>query len=585
MSEREAVLTAVVAWVAAMAALNVSLWIVGAVVVLALATRRTLLVMFAVALLVSVLGARAEAGLATTVQGRVHAMATLVADPEPRPGGLSLEVSLGGHRYRSFVGSSRARPLRSLLTGERFEATGSIGVLRGHREWIASHHLSGRLRVVSVGRTDGGEIWWRAADRLRRTVDAGLSSFDNEERSLFSGVVFGDDRGQPVLTRHRFRASGLAHLLAVSGQNVAFVLVAAAPLLTRLRLRQRWVVTLVVLVGFAMVTRFEPSVLRATAMAAVASTAAMWGRYATGVRVVAIAVLALLVIDPLLVWSGGFRLSVAASAALVVLARPIERRLPGPRWLIEPLAVSLAAQIGTAPLLVAMFGTVPLLSPLANLAAVPVAGWLMVWGVVTGPIAGVIGEPVASWLGWPSRLMIHWIDKVAAVAATPSWPSVGTLGVIAMALGLLVIFLRRSAWRTLCASLGMLALVADLVILVPTGHLRPTSGLDAYISRDVGGRDVVVLTLGAGADDESVLDALTRLRIDHVDMMVVPRPSAHAATIVHLVRSTFGVDEVLAADVSQIRDAVALRSGELRVGTLRFAIVRNAKGFDVTAHM
>ena len=296
-------------------------------------------------------------------------------------------------------------------------------------------------------------------------------------------------------------------------------------------------------------------------MAAVAATAAMWGRYTTGVRVVAVAVLALLVVDPLLVWSGGFRLSVAASAALVVFARPIERRLPGPRWLVEPLAVSLAAEIGTAPLLVAMFGTVPLLSPLANLAAVPVAGWLMVWGVVTGPLAGVIGEPAASWLGRPSRVMIHWIDGVAGVAANPSWPSVGTLGVIAMALGLSLIVLHRVRWRVVCATLGALALVVDLVFLVPSGHLSPASGLEVYITRRFGGRDVVVLTLGTGADGESVLDALTRLRVEHVDVMVVPRPSARAATTVYDVRTAFGVDEVLAADASQIRDAVALALG------------------------
>ena len=125
--------------------------------------------------------------------------------------------------------------------------------------------------------------------------------------------MFGDDRGQSVTTQHRFRASGLADLLAVSGQNVAFVLVAASPLLHRLGLRSRWIVTLLVLIVFGVITRFEPSVLRATAMACVAATAAMWGRYTTGVRIVSVAVISLLVVDPLLVWSPGFRLSVVAS--------------------------------------------------------------------------------------------------------------------------------------------------------------------------------------------------------------------------------------------------------------------------------
>ena len=71
---------------------------------------------------------------------------------------------------------------------------------------------------------------------MHHTVEAGLGSFDPDDRALFLGIVFGDDRGQSELEQFRFRASGLGHLTAVSGQNVAFVLVAASPLLRRLRL-------------------------------------------------------------------------------------------------------------------------------------------------------------------------------------------------------------------------------------------------------------------------------------------------------------------------------------------------------------
>ena len=519
---------------------------------------------------------------------RLLSLAQTVA---PQAGGLALEVSIGGRRYRVFVDAARGRTVQSLLTGERFEASGSVGALQGNWQWIASRHLSGRLRLRTIGRIDQGRWWWQSADAVRRTVDTGLSSFDSEERSLFEGVVFGDDRDQPVLTRHRFRASGLAHLLAVSGQNVAFVLVAVSPLLARLRLRTRWIVTIGLLLAFATVTRFEPSVLRATAMALVAATAAMSGRYATGVRVVSVAVLALLVIDPLLVWSGGFRLSVAASVALVTLARPIERRLRGPRWLVEPLAVSLAAQVGTAPLLVLAFGTVPLLSPLANLAAVPVAGWLMVWGVVTGPLAGLIGEPAATWIGWPSRLMIHWIDGVATLAARPELPSVGVVGVAAITalVAAILMSLDRVGWRRALASFGAVALLVELVILAPSGHLTPSRGVDIYVDASTRGSDAVVVVIGTGVDDLMLLDDVTRARIDHVDLVIVPRASRTNSTTVQLLRTAVDVRLVVAADPSLVRDAEPLTAGELRVGSLRFTVAvdrhsgsgATARGFTV----
>ena len=91
---------------------------------------------------------------------------------------------------------------------------------------------------------------------------------------------------------------------------------------------------------FAAVTRFEPSVLRAVAMAAIATTATFVARPASTLRVLALAVTALLLVDPLLVWSVGFGLSVGASLGIVLLARPLAARLRGPRVLIEPLAVT-----------------------------------------------------------------------------------------------------------------------------------------------------------------------------------------------------------------------------------------------------
>ena len=89
--------------------------------------------------------------------------------------------------------------------------------------------------------------------------------------------------------------------------------------------------TLAVVGLFGVVTRFEPSVLRATVMAAIAVTAWMLGRPVSGLRTLALAVTALVLVDPMLVGVLGFQLSVAASAGILVLARPLADHLPGPR--------------------------------------------------------------------------------------------------------------------------------------------------------------------------------------------------------------------------------------------------------------
>ena len=160
----------------------------------------------------------------------------------------------------------------------------------------------------------------------------------------------------------------------MTGSNVAFVLVLAGPVLRRFGLGGRLVGGLAVLVVFGTMTRWEPSVLRACAMAACSMTALHLGRPNAGLRVLALAVLGLLLADPFLVHSVAFLLSCGATAGIAVLAAPLSERLRGPRWIREGLGVTLASQIGVAPVLLPVFGALPAAALPANLVAVPLAG-------------------------------------------------------------------------------------------------------------------------------------------------------------------------------------------------------------------
>jgi competence protein ComEC len=203
----------------------------------------------------------------------------------------------------------------------------------------------------------------------------------------------------------------------VSGANVAFVLAIVAPLLSRLRLGARCAGGLAVLVVFGTMTRWEPSVLRASAMAALALLATFLGRPASGRRLLVLAVTALLLVDPFLVHSVGFLLSAGASAGIVVLAAPIGARLPGPTPVAEALGVTAAAQLGVLPVLIPVFGTVPLVALPANLLAAPVVGPLTVWGLVAGVTGGVLGPAAARVLQLPTYTMLRFVETVAATAA------------------------------------------------------------------------------------------------------------------------------------------------------------------------
>ena len=264
----------------------------------------------------------------------------------------------------------------------------------------------------------------------------------------------GDDRGQPPELADAFRAAGLTHLLAVSGQNVAFVMLLAIPLLRRGGLRWRLGLTLAVLVAFGVLTRWEPSVLRAEAMAAVTAAGAFTGRPVRGVRLLALAVTGCVLVDPLLVHSVGFRLSVAACAGLAVFTPVLARRLP------LLVAASIAAQAGAAIVLIPTFGSVPLVALPANVLAVPAAGPIMMWGLVAGPIAGAV-SPLMPIVHVPTRLALAWVAGVAEVSARVPLAPVGVIGGTACLAAVLALLRARAA---LVRSVALLTLASVVVV-------------------------------------------------------------------------------------------------------------------------
>jgi competence protein ComEC len=229
--------------------------------------------------------------------------------------------------------------------------------------------------------------------------------------------VIGDDSREPPAMVDAFRGSGLSHLTAVSGQNVAFLLAAAGLLLRRLRPWWRWAVSVVLIAWFMALTRFEPSVLRAGLMAMLAISAFTLGHRQHPARLLALALTVLVLVDPFLVWSVGLWLSVGATAGVCVVGPWLAERLRGPPWWSLALGTTLGAQVGVVVPSVLVFHRLPLVSIPANLLAVPVAGAVMLVGLPVGLLAGWGPPALVDVVMVPCRLGTRWVATVAEVAA------------------------------------------------------------------------------------------------------------------------------------------------------------------------
>lgn len=350
--------------------------------------------------------------------GAFEGWARIVDDPQVFGGATRVVLDIEGERFETW---QRRRSMRlraeSWRGGDQVHVQGDRTELDPARAGrVAWAHVVGEFELEWAGDVRAGSPVARASNRVRGAIERGASTLPGDDGALLRGLVVGDDRDQPREMIDRFRASGLSHLTAVSGQNVAFVLAAAGPLLVRLRPASRWAVTLALVAWFVALTRFEPSIVRAGAMAALSATGFALGRQRSPFRLLCWAVIALLIVDPLLAWSVGFWLSVGATAGVTTIGPWLAARLARLGVLALPLGVTLGAQAGVVIPAVVVFGRLPLVSIPANLLAVPVAGFVMLYGLPAGIVAG-LAPPIAPVLLFPCRLGVRWVDTVAALAA------------------------------------------------------------------------------------------------------------------------------------------------------------------------
>ncbi len=260
---------------------------------------------------------------------------------------------------------------------------------------------------------------------MREAADRALRAAVPEPAGgLAAGVLLGLRERVPRDVTADFVATGLSHVVAISGWNIAIVAAALAVALRRLGRRRRTAATLAAICLYVALVGASPPVIRAALMAATVMAARESGRATAAATALACAVLAMLVADPAAVGDPGFRLSSAATAGLIAWGTPLTERLRTIRgrsvhpWLAETLGVSLAAQAATLPLVLAGFGRVSLVSPAVNLVVAPIVAPAMAAGALAlaGGLVSVAGLPA-----------------VAAVAGIPAWVTFGAIVGIASA--------------------------------------------------------------------------------------------------------------------------------------------------------
>ncbi len=419
-----------------------------------------------------------------------------------------------------------------LLPGQRVVTAGRLGPARPGQpvSAVLSVHGAGRL----LGRPS---LVQRAAGDLRAGLRRAVADLPRDERGLVPGLVVGDTTAMPPELEDDFRTAGLTHLNAVSGANLAIVCGFVLYVGRWAGLRGRWLpaVGLGALVGFVVLARPQPSVLRAGVMGLVALVALGTGRRRGGLAALAAAMLGLLLVDPWLARSYGFVLSVLATAGLLLLAPGWADALHArgvPMPLAQALAVPAAAQTVCAPVIAMLSGQISLVAVPANLLVAPAVAPATILGVLatlSSALADGLARPIAHLAGWPA----WWIVTVARRSAGVSFASTGWTaspsGAAGLAVGTVVAVVvgRRVAARArYLAAAAVIFLAAAFAV-----SLRPAWPPPGWllVACDVGQGDALVLAAGsggavvvdAGPDPRAVDGCLRDLGVRRVSVVVL----------------------------------------------------------------
>ena len=285
------------------------------------------------------------------------------------------------------VNSDKNEELKKLKTGDIVTFTANIkNILPYGEDRVNAYYIKHNVKYYSY--VSNSEIFvtevseYTLIDKAQLVIKNALyANMDEKYAGLAYGILIGDTSGITEDTVENFRITGIAHLLAVSGLNVVFIITLLMPFFKLIRLKPviRVIVIVIILAIYCVLCNLTASVLRASLMAVFALLGTLFGKQNDSLNSVSLAGILIVLVTPWSVFDLSFILSFVCVFAIIFLY-PIFydalRKLKLGNFVSSTLAVSIASQIGVLPFMINSFGYVSTVNLLANFVIVPILGYV-----------------------------------------------------------------------------------------------------------------------------------------------------------------------------------------------------------------
>jgi competence protein ComEC len=369
------------------------------------------------------------------------------------PGGPTVP---GGFDYSTYLSNKEIFAMMVLPTADKIEIVGG-GNAPGI--WQPNEFLINKL-VVPVRQflLDGYRLY-----------------LPSEQAALLAGFVLGEKKDIPPATAQLFTDTGTLHLMAVSGSNVAIVVVFFMWLLSPLNRRPRILLTILAVIFFSFLTKNEPSVVRASVMAIVGLAGFYRRKHPDMIGLLGFAGLLLLIIKPLWLFNVGFQLSISACAGIVYFVPKFTEKIKPKKSIVSKILYSLvlafittaAAQIAVLPVTAQYFNRIPIVGLIANLPMLILAGILTIAGIAFLPFI-LIGGVLAAIVAWPLNLcltiippMLNFFASLPGAVVNVNTPGIWPIALFYAAIYFIseLLFVRRFSFNAGFVGLAIMSII------------------------------------------------------------------------------------------------------------------------------
>lgn len=258
-------------------------------------------------------------------------------------------------------------------------------------------------------------------EHIRAALSSACASLFGEHAPLLNAMLWGVKGNISDSVYDAFRSCGIAHILALSGLHVSFVVGTLNRLTRRALPKVKFYTSIVVLFAYCAIAAFPSSLIRASVMSLCSLYAAATGRRYDMPSGIAFSAIVILLADPTALYSIGFELSFGAVIMISLLMRPVTELLSFlPLPIAQMAALSVCGTLGTLPLSVYYFGTIPVLGLFANTLILPMVPFVFLSAMAVNLI-GIILPAAAKALSFIPMFLTGVMTEAANAISSVSF--------------------------------------------------------------------------------------------------------------------------------------------------------------------